>query len=296
MKIVKITLPIILLSLAQIIFLLWYFTDRSLWANLEIAGSTAITLSAVIGTLSGALLGLIIAAISLITQYSSSNSQSSKEIIIREVRNLEDWLRRNDFKNHKKYKELAGTLEELCFICKKIVSGVASEAIYEKSVKAISGIWDAMIDFVSEQESSQEMTIRQTDNCKDTNSVSETENHPSDKAIFKMENSIVHQLDSIVLVVFDAIMRFRISKISIELSELLIIQGYAVGIIILEAFVLMIAFGLHTTSKDLLGDSDKLYWAINLIFGFASQLVALFISIGFYLRLINISSKKKTNK
>ena len=93
---------------------IWFLKSGSNFTVIAISDSMLNTLFGVVATLSGALLGLIIAIVSISTQYSTYNFPMGREVISKERHSLELWLETNKLKNKKLYDKLSEPLTNLC--------------------------------------------------------------------------------------------------------------------------------------------------------------------------------------
>jgi hypothetical protein len=261
--------PWIILILANLCFVIWYSLYRPLWENLGITGSAAVSVCAVIATLSGALLGFIIALISLTTQFVSSGYFTSKDAIAREIQYLGTWLKENSFKQYDNYQNLAQTVDNLRGISRAALIPKMTDKTYDEWANVIHQTWESLESFIK------------------SNAVTGKLGEEPDAK--ENQDRILPELDSAVINLFNAMARMRIASITASIYEYLVSISYLVGFILIAALTLLVLSGMQSWNSDLLIDSTKLWFVIGLIFSFASPIISIFFILNTYMRIMKLS-------
>lgn len=284
----------ILWGFVGVVVVVGLFIGKPYLATLGISSGAFSTLFGVVAALSGALLGLIIAAISLITQYSSYNFYNSKDILSRELRSVESFLATNSFQNHELYNDLSEKLDNLRHMCNEVLNIPIKEEKFDEYRNIVSSAIESSGHFLNVYKYKLNILIEECDVLATADATKdEIQIRSKEVQDMKKEIPFLNDLQRSILAISSAIIRMLISALSSRLPRELVKLAYAVGFILVFSIAYLALSGITLSGIGILSDYQKICSAIIVILLLILAIVMMFLIVSLHLKIVGIEIDKK---
>jgi polyhydroxyalkanoate synthesis regulator phasin len=282
---------IILLSCLFIAYLLWLFVFGDPYElTLGISRDAFNIFCGSSATLSGVLLGLIIAAVVFVVQSSTSGLSTSINVLSREGEWLESWLRSEMGESI----GFAGSLKKLCGMCK------SSLAFDTKNINSdeVKKVWSDMMEVF---ESKIDEHRKQSDEYgKQLNTLAEeTETEITKEKVLELEKQVdllkkeqqslgdlMHHAQVAIVSLYN-IISLRLSG---EVRKLLIQLAYMISAFLFISLIFLALSGAESFGAELLSNFARLNMVIMLGMGLLAILPLLFRILNAYFGILLLDS------
>jgi hypothetical protein len=281
--------PFLIWVIAGGIFSFWFITNISSLRYIGISSGAFNILISILITFSGVLLGLILAAVSFITQYSSYHFYGGREVLLREKNAIELWLLTNNIRDNDLYDDLSNKLANLCQVCD--VATIIPLKIKQIN-EFINTIYEALkssTNFLNVLENESVLSQKVKINKKDKRS------YKVDKKLenIKKELPSLYNLKNSIFTISSAIVRVITAAMSGRMSNQLIQCSYFAGFVLIGAIAILILSAITLNGVNIFMNPSIYYAAIMLAWFLVLTLILLFMIVWLHIKVAVIEIDKK---
>lgn len=239
-------------------------------------------------TLSGTLVGILLAAMFIITQYAASSISSYKEGISKESEWLRQCLKNNKFPDL----GISEDLEKVRSICIDVILEFSHEETnFDDIHNAVDNTLQSLHNLIEQNETNLtklEQQIEQIETTKDSVNKKYLRNLEKEVNKFKETANILDELLPHIAAIFNYLPRFHASFLLIDAVSLIRKLTATFGLILITTLIFLVSSALQFTGKEFLSDSLRLNIAVALLLMFIPSIILMFNIMASNWRLINI--------
>lgn len=239
-------------------------------------------LCASVAALTGAILGLIVAAIAFITHYYKSGLQADRDKLLREGDWLKSWLTAHRIEN----KDISDKLESLRARCAGIPFLTEKEMESEDFENFASKTLESIGNLTDEYKARAHTLVENSDGKPETKSAVQEELSHIDG-----ELSAVKELTDHVGVILLSLTRIRAYFTSADIVKQLFELASLMAFILVVALICLVLSGIRLNGVDFISDDLRLYLAVYLLSSIGATILLILRVLGLQSKLTSMVSR-----
>lgn len=281
-----------LLSALGVAFIVWllYAMFTQVEINIGISSDSFNVFCGVVATLSGALLGLLIAARSFFTHHAITSLHNNKSILLKESHWLESWLSSS--------KELPNSdilqkLKALLKMCKGALN-ITEEDVELDNVKSMTeGILESCEHLNSEHKTmlyTEKKKLDELESKHDPKDEDIESLHDVEKEVQRLEEGMLalqDLLDHLASILF-CFPRIRMSFLSFDLVKQLDKLAAMSGFVLIVTLICLVLSGSNFFGMDVPADTFRLYLALYLILMLAFAILFIYRILSLHREMVTL--------